>query len=164
MDEISRILEEAWKQNKMEAENGGHDFADVLIMGPTGTGKSAVIEEWLKKHSEDIQPYYILANTRPVPSWINGMEIYFGSNELERLDRKNVVMIIDHFDLTRSEARKHLLDLVANRKAVVRLDGQETPVYNLKLIVATAWSGSHFGYEELSEEDIKAFKHVIRYK
>ena len=36
MDEIIRILEEAWKQNLLEAESGGHDFADVLIIGQTG--------------------------------------------------------------------------------------------------------------------------------
>ena len=94
MDEIIRILEEAWRQNQLEAEHGGHDFADVLIMGPTGTGKSDIIKEWLRKHSEDIQPYYFSANTRPVASRDFGVEIYFGSNELERLDRKNVVMII----------------------------------------------------------------------
>ncbi len=162
MEEIIGILDEALAKNQLELESGSHDFADVLIIGPTGTGKTAMIEKWLETHVEDIHPYYFLANTRPYVSVLNGTEVYFGENETENVNRKRKVMIIDHFDLTRNDARKHLRNLVANRKVVVRLDGQETPVYELEMIVATAWPGSHFGYEELSEEDLKAFKYVIR--
>ena len=166
MDKVNKIFDEALLEMKE-----GRKTRSILIVGRPGCGKSAVIDSWVQHHKSDINPMYLLANTRCREyTFIQGSDgsktqldrpIYFSSDELDSYNNRDSLIIIDHFDLTYQSARNHLLDLVENSIAVGDTDGNEMVLDNRGIIIATAYPDSHLGYDALSEEDKSVFDVVI---
>lgn len=145
----------------------------ILISGRTGIGKTSVVREWIKEHPE-IKAEYFFANTNP--RTFNKVcepdgslteldfELYFATDELDSFNEKGTVLFIDNFDLTHDDARKHLLNLVEKREAVYNLDGEIKRLDNLQMIIAVAFEigSKYFGYNPLTDEDLKSFDYVVR--
>lgn len=165
---IMNILDEALAKSCNEPQN-------VIITGETGIGKTFLVEEWFKSHPE-VRPFYFFANTRPraynkvreADGTVTKLdfEIYFGTDECDKMNTEDTVLLIDHFDLTHSSARKHLTRLVENREVMYNLNGDVKRLGNLKMIIAVAFplGESYFGYNPLSEEDIEVFDYKIECK
>jgi len=166
-DDIIKELDEALAESYDEPQN-------ILIAGRTGIGKSTLVKEWFKMHP-DVNAYYFLANTRPYAFNkvvnMDGSETkldfdgYFDTIEVDNFNSDERVLVIDHFDLTHMDARKHLMNLVKNREAVYNLDGDIKHLDNLKMVIAITFpiGESHFNYDPLRSEDVEAFNRVIEW-
>ncbi len=149
------------------------EYQSVLVSKPaTATFWAKThVGKWLNKH-KDLDYVDFLANCHPsvVKNVLNLSdtknsklsEFYFCDNEIDYF-KDSPILVIEHFDLTDDDARKHLIRLVKNREVVSGSNGEIVHLDNLKMIIATVFElgGSHFGYPPLSSEDISAFKNII---
>lgn len=159
-------LDFALQENVINSSFNDEPGQNVLIIGPTGTGKTAQVKQWCKEHSDDVDYYKILANTHPHMSEleVDGGKIrcLFGKNEIDNFNKENKILIIDHFDLTDNEVRKELMSLVKNREITSPyLGGKKIKLDKFWYIIAIAYPEGHFGYDALSKEDIGAFDFVF---
>lgn len=144
----------------------GERGQNVLIIGPTGSGKTAQLKQWINNHKDEFVCYTIHANEHPHLSELKlhkgTIRSLLGINEIKNINVKDKILIIDHFDLTDREVRNELLSLVRDR--TIRgpyLDGRSVKLDKFWYIIAIAYPESHFGYEQLSDDDINAFDFVF---
>lgn len=165
MKDIKALLTEVLNKSENKPQS-------ILISGRTGTGKTTIVNEWFKEHPE-VDKNILNANMRSraynniqeADGSITQLDFdyYFYPDEIDNLNKDGIVLFIDHFDLTHDDARKHLLDLVRNRKAIYNLNGEVKHLDKLKMIIAVSFEKGegHFGYKPLNDEDINAFDYVV---
>ena len=140
-------------------------------MGPTGCGKTAIVEKWLEQHKEEIKEWNWFANCYPNVvkkmydtdgNIISCKPWLFDSNTIEAINQPDAVFVIDHFDLTNKEARDQMLSLVRNREVFLYTGEKVKLEKGPMMIVAVAFDYAEFGYDDLSDEDKSAFENVIQ--
>lgn len=159
-------LDFALHENEINRAFNDEPGLNVLIIGPTGTGKTAQVKQWCKNHADEIEIYKILANTHPhmYELDVDGGKIrcLFGKNEIDNFNKENKILIIEHFDLTDNEVREELMSLVRDRVVTSpALNGGKIKLDKFWYIIAIAYPEGHFGYDALSKEDIAAFDFVF---
>ena len=167
MESLKKALDELLQKNIIKKESGERNFYNVIILGPSGWGKSDTVEEWVEQN-EIIKPYYWITECFQHSQKIklsdeSLFELYFVPDEINKMDQENTVLILDHFSITDKNARAHLLDLVKNKVVAdpTAEDGKRV-LDKLWFIVAIAYPDAHFGYDALSEDDLNAFDYVYR--
>ena len=162
MPELDKIYED----NKKSREKDSCAFKNILFIEPVDFDTGSVIDQWLDNH-KDISPYFILAETRPHVQKLNFddgfAELLFGTNELDNIDRKDCVLIIQHFDMTDLKVRDHMKKLIEYRIANdISVGGGKRKLEDLWYIIAIAYPEGHFGYEALTDNDISVLDTVVR--
>ena len=90
---------------------------NLLISGPTGVGKTAIITEWGEDHAGEIHFYMIdapLLNVTPV----GGREAIFGTNEIEAMAKPDTVLFIDNYHLLRKAVKPQIDRLMDTREVI----------------------------------------------
>lgn len=159
-------LDKVYEDNKKARGNDSCAFKNILFIEPVDYNTGRVIDQWLDDHN-DISPYFFLANTNPhiQKLIINDgfFEQLFGKNELDNIDRKECVLVIEHFDMTDLKVRDHMKKLIEYRTANdISVEGGIRKLDELWYIIAIAYPEGHFGYEALNDSDISVFDTVVR--
>jgi len=169
MGTLKEELEKVLEHNKAQITEEKSEITDVLVMGPTGCGKTSMIEEWLDSHPE-VNTWNWFANCYPHVirkiydadmNLISCSPCLFDSATIEKIDDPNCILVIDHFDLTDNEARTQMLDLIKHRKVHLFTGKEQTLSKGPLMIVAVAFDRAEFGYKDLSEEEKATFEKVI---
>lgn len=162
IDKLNSLLNENYLNTNINGELG----LNGLVIGPTGCGKTAIINEWCKTLDEDINVYHIAANTKPHMHEIDfdgeKRKVLFGANEIEKFNKENTILIIDYFDLTDNEVRKELLSLIQDREITSPYKySKKIKVDKFWYAIAIAYPEAHFGFDALSKQDKACFNFVF---
>ena len=159
-------LDKVYDENKKAKENGSYTFKNILFIEPVDYDTGRVIDQWLDDH-DDINPYFFLANTSPhIQKLIFGdgfSELLFSTKELDNINQKDRVLVIERFDMTDLKVRDHMKKLIEYRIANdISVEGGKRKLEELWYIIAIAYPEGHFGYEALADNDISIFDTVVR--
>lgn len=166
---IKDKLEGILRENLLNRSFGDNIGQNVLVIGPTGTGKTAQVKKWCDEHKDDINVYHFLANTRPhmmkMDTEDGTIKCLFCQNEINAFNKENTILVIDHFDLTDNEVRNELMSLIKERTiSAPYVSEEKITVDKFWYVIAIAYPDSHFGYDQLSKEDKYAFDYIVKSK
>ena len=141
INQISSVIDKTIE--RLKSQNS--EYINLLFVGEACIGKSDAINNWFEDHQE-YKKYYLTCapcghfnenNNFIKDKDLNGKIIYgcVGNNEVDRLNNKKTIAIIDHINYYIPEQIKAFESVIINRRGVndtIKLD-------NLKLIIAIAY-------------------------
>ena len=150
---LSRILLEKEDGNLIEETN--ILFQGNELQGFDGLKIGGIVKKWAEQYHDKINPYYIDCPVLKVAN-VNQIDLLFGENQIENMNRQNSVIILKCLDWTDKKQREQYIKLVKSR-TVSTLSGDKK-LENILFIIATENDISRMGYEPLDEETKKLFK------
>lgn len=161
---IDTIIPELDRIHEYNSSCKDGDCKNVLIIERPEYGAHNVVEQWLTQNKVEAVHYRAETNPDIMRMRCGNMtsEFLFASNELDRFDQEGKVLIIENYDMTGHEARKHLNLLVIDRLAKDPSMAWGRKLEKLWYIIATAYTEGRYGYDPLSEETMDCFNFVIR--
>lgn len=141
VNQISSVIDKAIESLKSQNSK----YINLLFVGEACIGKSDVINNWFENH-QGYKEYYLTCapcghfnenNIFVKDKDSNGKIIYgcVGNNEVDNLNNKNTIAIIDHINYHTPEQIKAFDSIIINRKCLndtIELD-------NLNLVIAIAY-------------------------
>ncbi|MCD8201763.1 MAG: ATP-binding protein [Clostridia bacterium] len=131
--EIETTLDEMLAYNMNEASNGTNRFKNVLFIGASGVGKTAIVLKWLQRANDNLgvnccgESFY---RTHTVSA--DNLKLLEDATD----GRPNTILFIDEFDAAPKTCRDTLTDIIDNHTYVV--DGVEKHLDGLLFVIATA--------------------------
>lgn len=134
--------------NSMEAISKFNTAANVLMIGPSGTGKTSIPEAFAKR--KGIEYYYMdCATVRDPEEWFGRREAKSGSTFFNKsrfiqlVERGNVVIVLDEINRIEPWLHNSLYALLDHRRETVVYD-EKVRVGEGTIFVATANIGTSF--------------------
>lgn len=142
--DIEKALDRALQANRDEIEDGGRDYQNVLFVGEAGSGKTARINAWAKKHN--INLITILASTMDDTdlggvisgNMEKGTAVKLASTQFDALgEEKDAVLFLDEWNRAPSTVRGTLLNLIQKHEVPdPRVKGGQRHLDNFLFTVA----------------------------
>ena len=141
INQISDVIDKTIE--RLKSQNSKH--INLLFVGEACIGKSDAINNWFEDHQE-YKKYYLTCapcghfnknNSFVKDKDLNGEIIYgcVGNNEVDKLNNKKTIAIIDHINKYTPEQIKSFESVIINRRCV----DDTIELGNLKLIIAIAY-------------------------
>ena len=141
--EIEAILNDKLADNIRAKRRGNRNFSNVLFVGEAGTGKTARIRTWARKHNinlvtlkagelDDTDTGGVIAG-----NIAQQVAVRLASTEFDQLGKKNSVLFLDEWNRAPSTVRQSLLTLIQDHKVTdPRVDGRMRYIPNFLFTVA----------------------------
>lgn len=149
-DDIKAVLDEALKFNLNQKAQGKNEFQNILLVGETGSAKTAIVEKWLEENK--VNSWHIFPDVDKM--------IY--SDDYAKLNRPNSILVLDMFDRTPKEIRTNFLEFIKTHTAPdLKSPGKRQKIDNFLFAIATANPSTHAYHTfKFDDEELKCFKQV----
>lgn len=148
VNEIEKILDEALSDyiaGKIQNKN-------IIFVGHPGVGDSSKIENWLKKHSDEVSPVEIIPlHIHMVEEEIEGLKLVkdgkeqygFDDRSIEALSKESRVCFCRRLNYNTQEQVQPFYEIFANRTYYLPLTNTEHDLSKLFLVIATAYPDNY---------------------
>lgn len=152
-DDIKSVLDSALKFNRDKKAQGKEEVQNILLIGETGSGKTAIVDEWLKENN--LNSYKIFSQWELCARLLE-------ADGFESLNRPNTVLFLDMFDHAPKEARERVLEIVKTHAVSdPKSQGKKKKVGNFLFTIATSNPDSPaYNRFKFAEEEIGCFEQV----
>lgn len=157
VNEIDKILDNALTAYK----SGSIQYKNIVFIGNAGIGRSSRIDNWIKKHLNEIAPHYLTPavlvkekNGILVKDTKNGKAQYgFADSDMNNLLADGAVCICKNLNTYVTEQIEPFNTIFSKRTYCIPITNKEYDLHKLFLAIATVYP-DNFGYRITDISDI----------
>lgn len=157
VNEIEKILDNALTAYK----SGSIQYKNIVFIGNAGIGRSSRIDNWIKKHLNEIAPHYLTPavlvkekNGILVKDTKNGKAQYgFADSDMNNLLADGAVCICKNLNTYVTEQIEPFNTIFSKRTYCIPITNKEYDLHKLFLAIATVYP-DNFGYRITDISDI----------